>query len=154
LIAAKGDAGAAGEAGAAGPPGAAGATGGSDVYATSKSEFGNGVAFTPEGVNFGSLSLPSGSYIAMATVLMTNGDGDDQNWTVELQYGNTALTTAGGNLKSDTRGTASLMVPFTANGDSATVLSWKGYGYGILVLGDDQNPISLVAMKVGTIHSQ
>jgi len=152
LIAAKGDAGPAGAAGAQGPPGAAGTAGGTEVYAVT-APGPNGIGFQPEGTDIGSLSLPAGSYVIMASVAIFNVDADDQNWTLELRIGDTVLTNGGGRLITSSSANGTLMVLFTAVNDSATTITLRGYGYNIVVYMDVSQPFSLVAMKVGTLHN-
>ncbi len=153
-IASKGDAGPAGAAGAAGPAGPqgpAGASTGTDVYSTSSLTDPVGILFVPDGIDFAALSLPGGSYVLMATVLMQNVDTDDQNWTLELRQGDTLLFTARGRIGSDQLGSGTVMVPFTANTDSAVGVTVRGYGFNIVVSTDTLPPFSLMAIKVGQI---
>lgn len=158
-IASKGDTGPAGPVGPAGPQGAAGpagASGVSDVYAFATAQ--PQVAFQTGGADIASLAIPAGSYVITGTVGLTDWDSDDQTWTLELRSGGTVIATftgrahgTGASSAPDTGGdpypeNATVLATYSAAAD--TTLTLRGYAFNTV-----PTSITIVAMKVGTIHA-
>lgn len=152
-ISSKGDAGPAGAPGApgatgpAGPQGPPGDSTGSAIYTNSRLTDSDGVGFVPEGVDITTLSVDQGCYVVMATVLMQNVDGDDQNWTIELRQADTVLCTARGRASSGQFDSGVVIAPFSNNADGFVRLTLRGYGYNIVVSPTLLQPFSFVAMR-------
>ena len=159
-IASKGDAGPRGEtgpggpAGPQGPQGPAGASGASDVYTTATNQAPN---LSTDGVDLASITVPAGAYVLMATAGLTDFDGDDQNWTLNLRSGDSVISTSTGRARGDGGGVGvvsgedwgdngTVLATYTAAGN--TTITLTGFGYRIRV-----GQVTVVAMKVGTIHA-
>jgi hypothetical protein len=151
-IASKGDAGPGGPAGPQGPQGPAGASGASDVYTTATNQ---APGLSPDGVDLASIAVPAGAYVLIATAGLTDFDNDDQNWTLNLRSGETVIATSTGRAHGDGNDVAvgeswgdngTVLATYTAAGN--TTITLTGFGYKI-----STGQVTLVAMKVGTIHA-
>lgn len=156
-IASKGDTGPAGPAGPQGSQGAqgpAGASGTSDVYVFNTQQFGD---FSTDGTDLAQVAIPAGSYVVMGTIGLMVNDSDDQTWTLELRSGDTVIST----FSARARGAGGGGIAVTGDGNpenasilavystaSETTLALRGYAYKTSC-----QSLTLVAMKVGTIHT-
>lgn len=155
-IATKGADGAVGPVGPVGPRGPDGRPGDSratDLYELALRDFYGD--FGSDGRESPPKTIPAGSYLVIASIGLSNNDGDDQNWVLELKLNGDVIDSAAGRLRgglsggvliNDSPGTekVTLVASCTSTGDGTLTLRGAGYQiYG--------SNISVRALKVGAV---